>query len=178
MQRYAGRLTKRLVRRQLLSHPREHFRPREQRPANGTYRDRVAASSDVNRVRFARFVARVLSDARDRGMNDDEIERVTGVGSSTFHRWQKGQFTRAPSIEKVRAFCTGLGIKPRVALLALGLEEGRDSPEPEPAMDPDVRLILQALASPNIGDTDKAVIRATLQMLAQRIRQTSRGAVT
>jgi transcriptional regulator with XRE-family HTH domain len=97
----------------------------------------VAASADVNRARFARFVARVLVDAHERGMSDDDIAAATGVGSSTFHRWQKGQFTRAPSIEKVRSFCVGLGVKPRVALLALGIEEGRDDPEPEPAIPDD-----------------------------------------
>jgi transcriptional regulator with XRE-family HTH domain len=163
-----------MIRRQLLSHPRDHFRPRDKRPTNGTYRDRVAASSEVNRVRFARFVARALADARERGMTDDDIERATGVGSSTFHRWQRGQIGRAPSIDRVRAFCRGLGIRPRDALLALGVEEGRDDPAPEPVLSSDVRLILRGLADPHISDADKAVIRGTLAMLAARVKTLSR----
>jgi hypothetical protein len=43
----------------------------------------------------------------------------------------------------------GLGVKPRVALLALGIEEGRDDPEPEPAIPDDVRRILRGLANPS-----------------------------
>lgn len=95
MQRYAGRLTKRMVRRRKWSRGWDHFRPRDSRPTNGTYRDRVAASADVNRARFARFVARVLVDAHERGMSDDDIAAATGVGSSTFHRWQKALLAAA-----------------------------------------------------------------------------------
>ena len=128
------------------------------------------AAPDVNRARFARFVSRVLADAHDRGLTDREIEEQTGVGSSTFHRWQGGKLARSPSIEKVRAFCAGLGVNPRAALLALGIEDGRDQTDPEPTLDPDVRRILRALADPNISDADKALAREMLRMLAQRLR--------
>lgn len=170
MQRYAGRVTKRMIRKLRCSQPRDHIRPRERAPGTGTYRDDVATSDDVNKVRFARFVARVLTQARERGMTDDDIAAATGVGSSTFHRWQRGQFARAPGIDRIRAFCAGLGVPPRAALLALGLQEGRDDPEPEPAIDPDVRRILRALADPSVSDEDKAVIRRMLQMAAQSVR--------
>lgn len=171
MQRYAGQLTKRLTRKVKQSRTRDRSHPRDNRPKSGTYLDGVPAP-DVNRARFARFVARVLADAHDRGLTDRDIEAATGVGSSTFHRWQTARFARSPSIEKVRAFCAGLGVNPRAALLALGLDEGRDSPEPEPAIEPDVRTVLRALADPNTSESDKTVIRAMLRMLAQRVRST------
>lgn len=136
---------------------------------SATYGDRVSPSPEVNRQRFARFVARVLNDARDRGMTDRDIETATGVGASTFHRWQRGQFSTNPDIGRVTAFCEGLGIPTRSALLALGAEDARDDPAPEPAIDPDVRKILRALADPNVSDTDKLVIRETLKMLANRV---------
>jgi transcriptional regulator with XRE-family HTH domain len=147
---------------------RDHSRARERRPVFGTYRDDVSPSADVNRARFSRLVARVLSDAHDRGLTDKDIARITGVGTSTFHRWRSGQLNRAPDLEKVRAFFGGLGVSTRAALLALGVEEGRDDPEPEPAMDPDVRRILRALADPNVPEQEKLVIREMLKMIARR----------
>lgn len=153
---------------------REHRCAWERRPARGTYGDRMA-SQDVNRQRFARFVARVLADARDRGLTDTDIAKATGVGTSTFHRWQKGQFASAPDINKVRRFCEGLGVPPGAALLALGVTEGRDDPEPEPAIDPDVRRILRMLADPSVSDEDKQGIRTVLRMLAGRARSTTRA---
>lgn len=134
----------------------------------------MATAPDVSRVRFARFVARVLDDARDRGLTDKDIAERTGVGASTFHRWQRGDFARAPEIGRVRAFCAGLGVPARDALRALGIEEGRDDPEPEPAMDPDVRRVLRALADPNVSDQEKLVIREMLKMIARRPSGASR----
>lgn len=151
---------------------RQHSHPWDNRPAPPPYRDGVPPAPDVNRVRFSRFVARLLADARSRNMTDRDIAKATGVNPSTFHRWQRGDINGAPSIGRVRAFCVGLGVNPRAALLALGLDEGRDSPEPEPALDPDFRMILRALADPNTPDSDKAVIREMLRMLAQRVRRT------
>lgn len=173
MQRYAGRRTRWWLARQQ-SHGRDRSRPRDGRPTNGTYRDNVTTSPDVSRVRFSRFVARVLADARDRGMTDRDIAAATGVGASTFHRWQAGKFTTAPDLDKVRAFCAGLGVPPEAALLALGLAPGRDDPEPEPAIEPDVRRILRTLADPNVPDVRKIAIRGMLRLVAREARDASR----
>jgi transcriptional regulator with XRE-family HTH domain len=146
----------------------QHSRPRHSRPTNGTYRDSVATSPDVNVQRFARFVKRVLGEARDRGMTDTDIEKATGVRASTFHRWQRGEV--APQIAKVNQFCDGLGVPRRPAYLALGITEGRDEPEPEPAIDPEVRRILRLLADPSVSDEDKHAIRAMLRVIGPRAR--------
>lgn len=151
---------------------RQQCHPRDNRPTNGTYRKRVATSSDVNRVRFARFVERVLDEARGRGMTDADIAEATGVGPSTFHRWRRGAFKEAPELERVKRFCAGLGVPARAALLALGVTDGRDEPTPEPTIDPEVRRILRLLADPSVSDEDKQAIRAMLRVIGPTNRKT------
>lgn len=170
MQRYADRSPPRPMATLPQTRTWERTHAWDGTPENGTYGLLVATSSDVNRQRFAKFVTRVLADARDRKMTDEDIVEVTGVGSSTFHRWQGGDFRRMPELEKVKAFCEGLGVPVRAAMLALGVEEGRDETEPDPAVDPDIRRILRALADPNVSDEDKLVIREMLKMAAARVR--------
>jgi transcriptional regulator with XRE-family HTH domain len=168
MQRYTGHMTKRMMARRLHTRTWQRSHPRDSRPTNGTYGLTMAEASQVSRVRFARWVARVLAEARGRGLTDRVIAEKTGVGMSTFHRWARGE------IGRIRAFCAGLGVPARDALAALGMADGRDNPEPAPAMDPDVRRILRALADPNVSDQDKLVIREMLRMIATRTRQSTR----
>ena len=158
-----------------LSQRRNRSRPRDNRPADATYRDPVATSSpDVIRKRFAAFVARTLAAARDRGMTDSTIRDATGIPPSTFHRWQKGQFTTAPSIDKVRQFCEGLGASVTEAMAALGMTPQRAQPQPEPPLPPEVRTILRKLADPNVPQADKLVMREMLLMLAERAERLGR----
>ena len=118
--------------------------------------------SAVDRVRFARFVVRALAAARERGMTDPQIEKVTGIRASTFHRWRRGEV--APTVDKVRQFCAGLGVSTTEALAALGV--GPREATPEPAMDPDVETLLRKLADPNTNEATKDYIRQTLRLLA------------
>jgi hypothetical protein len=97
-------------------------------------------------------------------MTDIDIQRVTGVQASTFHRWQRGEGKQLPTLPKVRAFCTGLDIPVAPALTALGIDDKRE-PTPEPPLDPDLRRLARILADPNVSDVDKTYIRRTLQML-------------
>lgn len=154
--------------RVLRCHLRHPCHSREYRPTDGTYGDDVATSPDVNRVRFSRFVERVLREARGRDMTDADIQKATGVGPSTFHRWRRGDYTKSPDLDRVTAFCSGLGVPARAALLALGVEDGRDETQPEPATEPDVQAILRQLADPNVSDERKQEIRTVLRMLARR----------
>lgn len=157
------------------SHRQERSHARQRWIASGAYRVTVKQPPEVGRQRFARFVSRVLNEARDRGMNDADIHEATKISPSTFHRWQRGDFRTAPDVAKITSFCEGLGVPAGLALRALGAEEGRDEPAPEPAMDPDVRKILRALTDPNVGETDKILIRETLRMLATRVTPGRRG---
>jgi hypothetical protein len=155
-------------------HARECSRPRDNRPTDGTYRDAVA-TPDVNRARFAAFVARTLSRARDNRMTDKDITAATGIPSSTFHRWQKGQFRTAPSLDRVRQFCEGLGVDSHGAMVALGFVPGRDETAPEPPLPRDVRIIMRRLADPNTPEPERDFIRKTLQMLSARVAADERA---
>ena len=128
-----------------------------------------APKPDVARARFATFVARTLDSARRRGMTDKDIAAATGIGASTFHRWRRGEGRELPEIEKVVAFCEGLGVSPAGALAALGLNPARDNPAPEAPTPPEVRRILRLLADPNVPDKDKVFLQETLKMLADRL---------
>lgn len=162
------------------SRPWHRSRPRDNRPANGTYRDGVATSPSlppaVAKVRFAKFVERALTGAHERGLTDKQIAAVTGVGSSTFHRWRRGEGTELPKLEQVRRFCVGLDLDRHEALRALGVEEGRDNPAPEPVIPPEVRSILRYLARDDVPDQDKEVMRKMLLMLGAEAEAASRRA--
>lgn len=125
-------------------------------------------SDDLVRVRFARFVERSLTSARYRGMTDKDIEAATGVKSSTFHRWRRGEVKSTPDLGKVRAFCAGIGVEIEEALTALGVTGERTNPEPEPAMDPDMKLIMRRLVDPHTPAAEKIFIKESLRMLAER----------
>lgn len=157
------------------NHPRrrEYSRPRDNRPANATYGDRVSAAPDpiplsVAKARFAIWVKRMLATARDRGETDPSIQKLTGISPSTFHRWQQAKGQKLPELEKVKAFARGLGGSAEEAMRALGVDDKRPSPEPEPPLPPEIRTILRALADPNVSPGNKLIIREMLYMLAER----------
>lgn len=131
-------------------------------------------SSDLSRARFARFVQHALERARDNGMTDRGIAKTTGVSTSTFHRWRNGDWKESPEIDKVRAFTEGVGASIDEAMIALGVRPGRDNPEPEPPLPPEIRKILRHLADPNVPERNKIVTREMLHMLAERIEGASR----
>lgn len=146
-----------------------HRRPRDSRPANRCDDFRMTPmSDDLRRVRFAHFVDRALAAARYRGLTDKDIETATGVRSSTFHRWKRGEVRTIPGLGTILRFCEGIGVDPKDAMTALGITGERDNPQPEPQMDPDLRLILRRLADPNTPETEKEFIRESLRMLAER----------
>lgn len=128
----------------------------------------TATSPEMSRIRWARFVQRGLDAAHYRGMTDKDIEKATGVMSSTFHRWRRGEVRTSPDIVKVRAFCEGLGLNLEEAMTALGVTGQRDNPDPEPALPPEFRALLRRLNDPNTPDTEKLLISETIAMLANR----------
>lgn len=102
-------------------------------------------------------------------MTDKTIADATGVGPSTFHRWRRGEGRELPELEKVIAFCEGLGVSVSGAMTALGISPGRDNPAPSAPMPPEVRRIMRLLADPNVSDRDKLFLQETLKMLADRL---------
>jgi transcriptional regulator with XRE-family HTH domain len=112
-------------------------------------------------VRFSRFVERALETARSRGMSAVEIEKATDIRLSTIHRWRRGEV--APTVDKVRQFCAGLGVSANEALAALGM--GPREATPEPPMDPLVLALLRKMADPTTSEESKDYIRTTLRLL-------------
>jgi hypothetical protein len=150
---------------------RDRSRPRDGRPANGTYGDRVEAHVDpaVARVRFGRFVDRALASARAGGMTDREIQRQSGVATSTFHRWKNAEGRTLPSIGKVRAFCEATGASFQDAMRALGMtDDAAPTPTPEPPLPREIQTIMRKLADPTTPGVERDFILMTLQMLAAR----------
>jgi hypothetical protein len=123
---------------------------------------------EVARARFANFVERALDSARARGMTDREIQRVSGVATSTFHRWRQAEGRSLPELAKVRAFCSATGASIEEAMRVLGMTDNAPEPTPEPPLPRDVRIILRRLADPNTPERERDFIRQSLSMLAER----------
>jgi transcriptional regulator with XRE-family HTH domain len=128
----------------------------------------MALSPTVARARFAKFVERALREARKRGLTDKDIERLTGIRSSTFHRWQTTE-GGLPQVVKVNAFCDGLEIPRDAAYAALDINNVREATAPAP-LDPDLSRVARILEDPNVPEEEKLAIRHTIRMLARAAR--------
>lgn len=157
---------------------REFRRPTDGRPDHGKYRLRMAKSHGARAAKFGRFVARVLADAKQRGMTIPDIERATGVGKTTFYRWRDGEWTKDPRATQVRAFCDGLGVPYQQAYRLLGWSENGEPQAPEPLeLEPDMQEVARRLRDPNVSPAEKQEIRTMLRYLARRRGETGDEAV-
>lgn len=144
-----------------------------ERPEFGTYGGSMLPQ-EARRRAFGRFVREALRDAKSRGMTVTDVEKATGVGSSTFYRWRDGDWSKDPRTSQVIGFCTGLDIPQSAAFKALGWAGGdRQDTAPEPLVDPDLRLIQRRLVDPNVSDDQKSAIRSMLRLIAGQ--SSSRG---
>jgi hypothetical protein len=128
----------------------------------------------VARARFATFVARALDNARLAGMTDREIQRKSGVATSTFHRWRTADGKGLPKLPQVRAFCAATGASIEEAMRVLGMTDDAPAPTPEPPLPRDVLIIMRRLADPNTPEAERDFIRQSLSMLAERAAIQSR----
>lgn len=122
---------------------------------------------DLRRVRFGRAVVRAVSDARDRGMTIEMIEKATDVSWTTIDRWMKGSWNKDPRGTQVKALFEGLGASVDDAYAALGWSANPERAEPEPAMDPRLRKLARILADPNVSVLEKIAIQAQLDFMLQ-----------
>lgn len=145
-------------------------RPRDGRPAKGTYPLLVSPSPEARRDAFARFLERALHDAKvTRGWNQRRVLEETGIGRTTLYRWLKGSWAEEPEAAKVRDFCDALDIPPAIPFLILWPGKRERAPQPgPPPMDPDVEHVLRKLADPNVSDSEKYFLRETIRSLAAR----------
>ena len=136
-----------------------------------SYRHGVTETTNARKIAFATFVRRALDDARAmRAWSGTEVSRRTGVSRQTINRWVRGDWASDPEVERVVAFCEGLGLNPAAAFTALGWDRAaapRSAPTPPP-MDPDVEALLRRLVDPNVSDAEKFHIRETIRYLAYR----------
>jgi hypothetical protein len=123
-------------------------------------------SLDARRAAFGRFVRKALEDAKDRRITIAEIERRTGVGSTTFYRWRDGDWSKDPRPSQVDAFCEGLDIPTKAAYRALGWgADGKPSAEGAESFDPELRAIQRKLMDPGVSDATKESIRNMLRLI-------------
>lgn len=123
-------------------------------------------SLDARRAAFGRFVRTALEDAKQRKITVKEIERRTGVGSTTFYRWRDGDWTADPRPSQVDAFCDGLDIPSRAAYRALGWgTDGKPATTPDSAFEPELRAIQRELMDPNVPTRRKDDIRGALRLI-------------
>ncbi|MCI4064268.1 helix-turn-helix domain-containing protein [Micromonospora sp. R77] len=131
----------------------------------------MTETTNARKIAFATFVRRALDDARAmRAWSGTEVSRRTGVSRQTINRWVRGDWASDPEVERVVAFCEGLGLNPTAAFTALGWD--RAAPQPAgptaPPMDPDVEALLRRLVDPTVSDAEKFHIRETIRYLAYR----------
>lgn len=126
----------------------------------------MVVSPEVVRKTFAAFIGRALREARANGETDRSITDKTGIPAQTFHRWRRGE-GGLPQLDKVYAFCDGLGIPRRAAVAALGMSDQPVATPPEdiPA---DLLALARKLRDPNVPDAEKYLIRETVRSLAAR----------
>jgi transcriptional regulator with XRE-family HTH domain len=129
----------------------------------------MAVSKSAARVGFARFVRHAVDGAKDkRGWSVTRLAAETGVGRSTLFRWLAGDWQDFPEMATVRGFCKALDIPVSAAFTALGVPElGPAIPE-DPAVQADLRVILDRLADPDTPLAEKTAIRDGLHLLAGR----------
>lgn len=128
---------------------------------------------NMRRTRFSQFVARALDVARSRGMTITDIEKATGLGNSTFYAWANGEWTRDPVTARVQQFCEGLGLSLDEAYRALGwaTPSAPKRTHTEPIIDdPDLRLLLRKLTSPNTPAAEKLWIRRQIRSMAEGLK--------
>ncbi len=131
----------------------------------------VAPPVDVRRANFARWVKRVLDQAKaQRGLSVPQIAVMAGIGNQTIYRWRDGKGEDLPKPEQVLMFCDALDISPMVAFAILW--PGKvDAPVPvEPIIleDENYRTLMRKLQDDSVPEFEKMFIRETMRQLADR----------
>lgn len=153
-----------------LRRDRQSFPNREKTVPDRGYRLGVV-SLQVRRVRFSRFVDRAIRGAQARGMNTADIIKTTKVGSSTFYRWRRGDWSEDPERAAVTNFCAGLGLDLDEAYRALDWHtDERPATEPAPLNNPRLQELAHLLADPRTTPEDRAMIEEMIRVWVARLR--------
>ncbi|SCL12835.1 helix-turn-helix domain-containing protein [Micromonospora inyonensis] len=140
---------------------------KEQRPPNyrchwqNAYRSPMGDASSAED--WAGYLRRMT---RRHGWSVARLARESGINRATIFGWMNGD---GVTVANVKVIAKALGDDEAHALAAAG------GVEPEEALDPDLRIILRRLKSPEASEAEKAVIRGTLKHLADLADRAERG---
>ncbi len=131
----------------------------------------MAPSLEVRRDRFAEWVRRVTEQMKlSRGWSITRIAEEAGIGDQTIYRWRGGDWKESPKPGQIVAFADACDISPQEAFAILwpGKNDVAPAPEPLGLADPDLLLIAQRLADPNVDEREKWYIQQQLQSMLAR----------
>lgn len=95
------------------------------------------------------------------GWSVARLARESGIHRATIFKWISGK--GGANVTSVRAIAEALGDDPANALRAAGNMDGA----PEEAVDPDLKLLMQRLADPDVPEAEKVAIKSGLRYLAK-----------
>lgn len=131
----------------------------------------MAPALKVRRDRFAEWVRRVTDQMKlTRGWSITRIAKEASIGDQTIYRWRNGDWTEGPKPDQIVAFADACDVNPADAFAILwpGKKDTPPAPEPLAITDPDLLLIAQRLADPNVDDIEKWYIQQQLQQMVAR----------
>jgi transcriptional regulator with XRE-family HTH domain len=110
-------------------------------------------------------------------LSQSEFARRIGVDRVTVYRWETGR-QKPEDGDMVRRFAEVAGTPLDESLSAAGLRPDDTriprTPTRDPALDPDILVILRRLADPDTPEAEKVAIRGTLRYLAELANQSRR----
>jgi len=135
----------------------------------------AAPPLDVRKEHFAKWVKRITAHMKlTRGWSITKIAEMAGIGDQTIYRWQNGNWSgRGPQPDQIVAFADACDVSPQEAYQILWPGKADATPQVEglEITDPDLRLLAQRLADPNVDEIEKWYIQQQLQQLASRPKQ-------
>lgn len=135
----------------------------------------MAPTDDARKEAFSRWTKRVVAHAKlTRNWSVTKIAEVAGIGDQTIYRWMNKEWSgRGPQPDQIVAFCDALDVTPDEPFKILwpGKKGAAPAAEPLAITDPDLLLLAQRLADPNVDDIEKWYIQQQLQQLVARPKQ-------
>lgn len=103
-----------------------------------------------------------------------DVVRLSGLGRSTIHRWERGQQTPLTP-GPVRQWAAAVGVPVEEALAAAGLRPGPPPPTPTQGelLDPNLRRLLRALSDPDVPEYEKRFVAEFFRLAADRLERAS-----
>jgi transcriptional regulator with XRE-family HTH domain len=132
----------------------------------------MAVPLQVRKENFAQWVKRITAHMKlTRNMSVEKIAEAAGIGDNTIYRWRNGDWgARGPQPEQIVAFADACDVSPQEAFLILWPGKLDSAPAVEPLVipDPDLLMLAQRIADPNVDEMEKWYIHQQLKQLLAR----------